>query len=185
MECPDSAASEHGRPVSRRRVLSLLPALACGWLALWPAASARPADDAANDMKGFSPEMVRREQARRAVERGRAFLADKALRPAREEFLSALKLVPDDDEARLWLGRLELLAGNHRLALEHFLRIYRVHPSLEPIRLELARTCLAMGRCAEARHWLDNYLAAHPDSGEGQALRRQIERCQEQEEDPK
>jgi len=81
-------------------------------------------DDVERDLKGFSKQIQRSERARRALERGKVYLEDSSYALARRELTRALLLDPGISEARFCLGMVESRSGNHKLAVDHFTRVY-------------------------------------------------------------
>ncbi|OGF98396.1 MAG: hypothetical protein A3F83_02235 [Candidatus Glassbacteria bacterium RIFCSPLOWO2_12_FULL_58_11] len=141
-----------------------------------PATFARP-DKTEQGMKGFDAQIVRGEQAGRALRRGKSYLKDKAWVLARSEFNQALELNTDLIEARFCLGLVERGEGSHKLALQQFEAVYTKDPDFKDICLELARSQLEAGNCEAAEIWLKRHLEKNRGSKETLKLERKIKRC--------
>jgi predicted Zn-dependent protease len=80
----------------------------------------------------------------------------------------ALEIDPEDTAARLGLAEILLdIRNNGGEAAEHFERLWSVQKDTT-VALDLARSWRLLGRGAEARRLLDDWLAAHP--GDAPAL---------------
>lgn len=139
-------------------------------------------DDTRRDLKGFDEQMVRREQARRELVKGKAFLKDRSYEMARQSLANALRLNQDLQEARFCLGLTEYGDRKFKLAVAHFEKLYEQNPDYENLRLELARGYLALGQCGTARKWLKRYLEHGDKNGETKKLESEIEECEKRRE---
>ena len=160
---------------SRRTISQLISCLALLAL-LPPLLFARP-DNTEREMKGFNAQIVRNEQAGRALRRAKSYLKDKAWKLARRELNQALELNIDLAEARFCLGLVERGEGNHKLAIQQFEAVYSKDPDYKEICLELARSYLEAGNCEEAETWLKRHLERNHSSKQTLGLERKIKRC--------
>jgi len=160
------------------------PVLLALLLLLTGPAAAFPADEAEtrDKLKPYGDELVRKELARMEFAKGKLYFEDKFYEPARRQMQAALKLDREHVDARYYLGLVESRCGEHKLALEHFLMIYKKKLRHRELCFEIAYSHLALGQCAEARTWLERYLKQKPESEKAGKLRKKIRDCLKKEE---
>ncbi len=76
---------------------------------------------------------------------GRMYLGEGRLDRAGEEFASALRLVPENPQARIGLGVAQLMAGRYREAREVFAEAARRHPRDSAVRNNLGKALVGVG----------------------------------------
>jgi tetratricopeptide (TPR) repeat protein len=135
------------------------------------------ADEPEKGLKGFNEKIVRHEKALQALEKGKAFLDDGECDLARKAFVNALELDKELIEARYCLGLVEIKAGNPRLALEHFIGIYKKKPDWKNLCLKIADTHLRLGECDQAKSWLARHLKRNSSTEETRRLDQEIKKC--------
>ena len=139
-------------------------------------------EDMERDLKQFSEQTVRQEKARRAMEKGKAYLEDKSFDLARESFTLALRFNESLDEARFCLGLTEYGDKKFKLAVAQLENLYGRNPKYPGLALELARGYLALGECKAAGKWLERHLAKAKKNKETDKLKREIKNCQKDQE---
>ncbi|HEX6572709.1 MAG TPA: TIR domain-containing protein [Steroidobacteraceae bacterium] len=89
----------------------------------------------------------------------------------------AIEIDPDDFIAHWTLGRIYFTEGKLEPALELFRRVAEIKPGFYAGLLDVAQTCQALGRTAEAdvvyRQWLElipNYLLQNPDDARARLI---------------
>jgi tetratricopeptide (TPR) repeat protein len=134
------------------------------------------------DYDGFSKEVKQHAKSLREFKKGKLFFEEESYDLARKQILLALQLDNEHLEARYYLGLVESRCGAHKLALGHFMFIYKKKPHFKKLSFETASSHLALGNCAEARTWLDRYLKTESDSKETKSLGKEIKNCLKREE---
>jgi tetratricopeptide (TPR) repeat protein len=135
------------------------------------------ADELEKGLKGFNEKIIRHEKALQALEKGKAFLNDGEYDLARKAFVSALELDKELIEARYCLGLVEIKAGNPRLALEHFIEVYKKKSDWKELCLKIADTHLRLGECDHAKTWLARHLKRNSPTEETRRLDQEIKKC--------
>ena len=107
-------------------------------------------------------------RSRGAQSRGGVFAAAGQPDAAREQFNEALKLKPNDPEALLHLGRLDLAEGKPADAEANFRKVLEADPKNLLATLGMAVAVGAQGNQKEAEKWLQKAVADHPDSVDAQ-----------------
>ena len=160
------------------------PILLALLLLLTGPAEAFPADEAETQdkLKPYGDEFARKELARQEFVKGKLYYEDKSYELARRQMQAVLKLVHEHVDARYYLGLVESRCGEHKLALEHFLTVYKKKPRHRELYFEMAASHLALGQCDEARTWLERYLKQKPESEKAGKLRKKIKDCLKKEE---
>ncbi len=129
-----------------------------------------------------SPEAVQRKEA------GNHFLKQRQYEQARDQYLAALQLEPDYEDAHYNLGVIYFFRiQNYPRALYHFVEYARLRPDAEDLhqvralsiqaleRVEAAdREAYATARADGTVAALQAYLANHPGSAFGEEVREQL-----------
>ncbi|MBN2290453.1 MAG: tetratricopeptide repeat protein [Candidatus Glassbacteria bacterium] len=161
-----------GPPAGRVFRAFLFALLFSGFAA--PDAPARAGDELP---QGYSEDFLRRQQAITEFEKGKRYFEDGSYDLARSQMLKVLELDREHLEARYYLGLVESRCGAHKLAVEHFMVIYRKKPRFKGLLYELASSHLALGHCDEARDWLDRHLKTDPKSKKAVEMGKKIKDC--------
>lgn len=133
-----------------------------------------------------SPEAVQRKEA------GNHFLKQRQYEQARDQYLAALQLEPDYEDAHYNLGVIYFFRiQNYPRALYHFVEYARLRPDAEDLhqvralsiqaleRVEAAdREAYAAARADGTVAALQAYLANHPGSAFGEEVREQLRELQ-------
>ncbi|MFC1614201.1 hypothetical protein ACFL5K_02775 [Gemmatimonadota bacterium] len=152
---------------------------------LWVCGILCPVDGAETqneDYSGYSKEVKRHEQSLREFKKGKLFFEEESYDLACKQMKLVLQLDKEHLEARYYLGLVESRFGAHKLALEHFMFIYKKKPHFKKLSFETASSHLALGNCAEAHTWLERYLKTESDSKETKNLSKKIKDCLKREE---
>jgi tetratricopeptide (TPR) repeat protein len=107
---------------------------------------------------------------------GRAFVRERLLyfRDAVDDYRRAVAHHPDNDAARLRLGKAELIAGTPGEAREQFVHLHRRGRHRPEALLGLGQCARRLGNLAEAKGWLDELLRERPADPEGLWERGQV-----------
>ena len=130
-----------------------------------------------DEMKSYSDDFARREQARLEFEKGKLYFEDESYDLARRHLQAVLKVDREHLGARYYLALVENRCGEHKLAIEHFTAIYNKEPHYKELSFEMAVSHLELKQCDEARTWLERYLKKNPKSKKALKLRGKIKDC--------
>ena len=135
-----------------------------------------------SELKNYSQKFALSQQAEEEYKKGKHYYEDDSYELARNHMVTALRLDHEHLGARYYLGLVESSCRHHSLAIEHFLAVYKKEPHYQELSLELAASHLELGRCTEARTWLDRHLKTKPESKKTRELDKKIKDCKKRQE---